>query len=131
MAMIVWSHAGFNAVTLLTGLQVITPDLLDAASIDRATGWSLFRYITLPMLKPASVVVVTFGLVNSFKMFGEIYGMTQGGPAKATESLGMYLYENAFQYWQLGYATAVGTIIFALCLLVNSVMARVGRVDWQ
>lgn len=130
-AMIVWSHAGFHAVTLLTGLQTITHDILDAASIDGASGWSLFRHITLPMLKPASIVVITFGLVSSFKMFGEIYVMTQGGPAKATEVLGMYLYENAFMYWQLGYATALGTVIFVICLAVNAIMARIGRVDWQ
>jgi ABC-type sugar transport system permease subunit len=131
LTMIVWGHAGFDAVTLLTGLQVITKELLDAAAIDGAHGWSLFRYITFPLLKPASVVVITFGLVNAFKIFGEIYVMTQGGPAKATEVLGLYLYENAFHYWQLGYATAVGTIIFIICLLVNAVMAKVGRVDWQ
>lgn len=131
LAMIVWGNAGFNAVTLLTGLQVITEDILDASSIDGASGWSLLRHITLPMLKPASVLVVTFGLVNAFRIFGPIYVMTLGGPARATEVLGLYLYENAFHYWNLGYATAIGTVIFAICLLVNAVMARFGRVDWR
>lgn len=131
LTMIVWSIAGFNAVTLLAGLQVITDDIVEAATLDGATKWSLFRYITLPLLKPASVVVVNFGLVGAFKMFGEIYVMTQGGPAKATEVLGMYLYENAFHYWQLGYATAVSTVIFVICLVVQAVMARVGHVDWR
>jgi ABC-type sugar transport system permease subunit len=131
MALIVWGHAGFDAVTLLAGLQVITQDILEAASIDGAHGWSLFRYITLPLLKPASVVVITFGLVNSFKLFGEIYVMTGGGPALSTEVLGLYLYQNAFHYWQLGYATAVGTVVAAICLFVNYVTSKVGRVDWQ
>jgi ABC-type sugar transport system permease subunit len=131
LTMIVWSIAGFNAVTLLAGLQVITDDIVEAATLDGATKWSLFRYITLPLLKPASVVVVNFGLVGAFKMFGEIYVMTQGGPAKATEVLGMYLYENAFHYWQLGYATAISTVIFVICLIVQAVMARVGHVDWR
>ena len=131
LTLIVWGHVGFDAVTLLTGLQVITTDILEAACIDGATGWSLFRHITLPMLKPASVVVIAFGLVNAFKMFGEIYVMTGGGPANATEVFGLYLYQNAFHYWQLGYATAVGTIVFGICLIVNAIMARVGRVDWQ
>jgi len=130
MALIVWGHAGFDAVTLLAGLQVITQEILDASAIDGAHGWSLFRYITLPLLKPASVVVITFGLVNSFKLFGEIYVMTRGGPALSTEVLGLYLYQNAFHYWQLGYATAVGTVIAAICLFVNYVTSRVGRVDW-
>jgi ABC-type sugar transport system permease subunit len=130
MALIVWGHAGFDAVTLLAGLQVITQDILEAAGIDGAHGWSLFRYITLPMLKPASVVVITFGLVNSFKLFGEIYVMTGGGPALSTEVLGLYLYQNAFHYWQLGYATAVGTVVAAICLFVNYVTSKVGRVDW-
>jgi len=131
LTMIVWSIAGFNAITLLAGLQVITDDIVEAATLDGATRWPLFRYITLPMLKPASVVVVNFGLVGAFKVFGEIYVMTQGGPAKATEVLGLYLYENAFHYWQLGYATAVGTVIFAICLIVQAVMSRLGRVDWR
>ncbi len=108
-----------------------TLTMIEAATLDGATRWPLFRYITLPMLKPASVVVVNFGLVGAFKVFGEIYVMTQGGPAKATEVLGLYLYENAFHYWQLGYATAVGTVIFALCLIVQAVMSRLGRVDWR
>ena len=131
LIMIVWSQAGFNAVTLLAGLQVITQDILEAAALDGAKGWSLFRYITLPLLKPASVVVITFGLVGAFKMFGPIYVMTQGGPHRATEVLGMYLYENAFHYYQIGYATAIGTVIFLICLAVNAFMDRVGQVDWQ
>jgi multiple sugar transport system permease protein len=131
MSLIVWAHAGFYAVTLLAGLQVITQDVVEAAKIDGAQGWSMLRGITLPMLKPASIVVITVSLVNAFKLFGEIYVMTQGGPALATEVLGLYLYENAFHYWQLGYASAVGTVIAAICLSVNFVMARLGRVDWQ
>ncbi|MBV7339394.1 sugar ABC transporter permease [Chloroflexi bacterium TSY] len=131
MALIVWGQAGFNAVTLLAGLQIITQEILDAAAIDGAHGWSLFRYITLPMLKPASVVVITFSLINSFKLFGEIFVMTQGGPALSTEVLGLYLYENAFHYWQLGYATAVGSVIAVIAFIVNYIMSKIGRVDWQ
>jgi multiple sugar transport system permease protein len=130
LTMIVWSNAGFNAVTLLAGLQTITEDVLDAAAIDGAAGWSLFRYITLPLLKPASITVITWGLVSAFRIFGPIYVMTQGGPGRSTEVLGMYIYENAFHYWQLGYATALSTIVFLICLGINAVMARVGRVDW-
>jgi multiple sugar transport system permease protein len=130
LTMIVWSNAGFNAVTLLAGLQTITEDILDAAAIDGAAGWSLFRYITLPLLKPASITVITWGLVSAFRIFGPIYVMTQGGPGRSTEVLGMYIYENAFHYWQLGYATALSTIVFLICLGINAVMARVGRVDW-
>ena len=130
LTMIVWSNAGFNAVTLLAGLQTITEDVLDAAAIDGAAGWSLFRHVTLPLLKPASITVITWGLVSAFRLFGEIYVMTQGGPGRATEVLGMYIYENAFHYWQLGYATALSTIVFLICLGINAVMAKVGRVDW-
>lgn len=130
LTMIVWSNAGFNAVTLLAGLQTITEDILDAAAIDGAAGWSLFRHITLPLLKPASITVITWGLVSAFRIFGPIYVMTQGGPGRSTEVLGMYIYENAFHYWQLGYATALSTIVFLICLGINAVMARVGRVDW-
>jgi multiple sugar transport system permease protein len=131
LTMIVWSNAGFNAVTLLAGLQTITKDVLDAAAIDGAAGWSLFRHITLPLLKPASITVITWGLVTAFSLFGPIYVMTQGGPGVATEVLGMYIYSNAFHYWQLGYATALSTVVFIICLIINAIMARVGRVDWR
>jgi ABC-type sugar transport system permease subunit len=131
LTMIVWSNAGFNAVTFLAGLQTITQDVLEAAAIDGASGWSLFRHITLPLLKPASIAVITWGLVTAFRLFGPIYVMTQGGPGKATEVLGMYIYENAFHYWQLGYATALSTVVFIICLIINAIMARVGRVDWR
>jgi multiple sugar transport system permease protein len=131
LTMIVWSNAGFNAVTLLAGLQSITEDVLEAAAIDGALGWSLFRHITMPLLKPATVTVITWGLVTAFSLFGPIYVMTQGGPGMATEVLGMYIYSNAFHYWQLGYATALGTVVFVICLIINAIMARVGRVDWR
>ncbi|MHB1296297.1 MAG: carbohydrate ABC transporter permease [Anaerolineae bacterium] len=128
---IIWGSAGFNAVTLLAGLQVVTKDILEAATMDGASGWSLFRHITFPMLKPTTVVVLAFGLIGAFKMFGEIYTLTMGGPALATEVLGMYLYTNAFQYWRLGYASAISSLILIVSLVVNIIMARVGRVDWQ
>jgi multiple sugar transport system permease protein len=131
LTMIVWSNAGFNAVTLLAGLQTITEDVLEAAAIDGALGWSLFRHITLPLLKPATITVITWGLVTAFSLFGPIYVMTQGGPGMATEVLGMYIYSNAFHYWQLGYATALSTVVFVICLIINAIMARVGRVDWR
>ncbi len=131
LAFIIWGSAGFNAVTLLAGLQVITKDILEAATMDGAEGWPLFRYITFPMLKPTTVVVIAFGLIGAFKMFGEIYTLTMGGPAYATEVLGMYLYTNAFQYWRLGYASAISTLILIISLVVNMIMTRVGRVDWQ
>ncbi len=131
LSMIIWSRAGLGAVTLLAGLQVITRDLVDAATIDGAAGWSLFRHITLPLLKPATVVVTTTNLIASFMMFGEIYILTQGGPEKATEILGLYVYHTAFHYWQLGYATTISTVVFAITLVINAVMAKVGKVDWQ
>jgi multiple sugar transport system permease protein len=131
LSLIVWARVGFNAITLLAGLQVITHDLLDAAAIDGAKGWSLFRNITLPMLKPATVVVTTTNLIGSFMMFGEIYVLTMGGPQKATEILGLYIYHTAFQYWQVGYGTTISTVVFAITLVVNAVMAKVGRLDWQ
>lgn len=131
LSMIVWANAGFNAVTLLAGLQTIGQDILEAASIDGASGWSQFWHITMPLLKPASITVITWGLVSAFKLFGPIYVMTQGGPGRATEVLGMYIYENAFHYWQLGYATALSTVVFVICLAINALMAKVGRVDWR
>jgi len=131
LSMIVWANAGFNAVTLLAGLQAITQDILEAASIDGASGWSLFWRITMPLLKPASITAITWGLVSAFKLFGPIYVMTQGGPGMATEVLGMYIYSNAFHYWQLGYATALSTVVFVICLGINAIMAKVGRVDWR
>jgi len=131
IVMIVWSQAGFNAVTLLSGLQTITQDILESAALAGASGWSMFRYITLPLLRPTSAVVLSTSLVGAVRMFAEIFVMTQGGPARATATLGLYLHEVGFKYWQLGYATAISTVILVLCQIANLVSARAGRVDWR
>jgi multiple sugar transport system permease protein len=131
MIMIVWMTVGFNAVTLLSGLQTIAQDIRESAVLDGATGWTMFRHVTFPLLRPASVVVITVNLITAFQMFGQIYVTTMGGPAKMTEVIGMYIYENAFHYWQLGFATSLGTIVFVICLVVNAIMGRIGETDWR
>ena len=110
LTMIVWSIAGFNAITLLAGLRVIWTTS-SGGHLDGATRWPLFRYITLPMLKPASVVVVNFGLVSAFKVFGEICDDQGGGKATGAGPVSV---RERFPLLAAGYATAVGTVIFAI-----------------
>lgn len=119
-----WKDLGFVAVILLSGLQAIPEELYDAAAVDGAGGWSRFRYVTLPLLSPATFFVVVISLINSFQVFDQIWVMTGGGPAGATSVVVEQIVKNAFAYGQIGYASALSWVLFAVILLVTLVQTR-------
>ena len=108
-----WWSAGFNTVVYLAGLQGIAPELYEAARTDGATGWALFRHITLPSLRPVTFYVIVIDTITSFQMFGESFVMTQGGPLGATTTLTYRLYSAAFKELELGYAAALSVVFLA------------------
>jgi multiple sugar transport system permease protein len=112
----VWKNFGYNMLVFLAGLQSISEELYDAASLDGATAWHRFRHITLPMLGPTFVFVGVVTLIASFQIFSEPYVMTQGGPLKSTLTLVLYMYEEGFRWWRLGLAAAIAVILFLLTL---------------
>ena len=114
----VWTWSGFNAFYFLAGLQSIPDELKEAAMIDGANRWQLLTRITVPLLRPVTMFVVIQSIIGSYGLFAQPLLLTGGGPADATLTIVMYLYQNGFQYFKLGYASAIGyslvVIVFAL-----------------
>jgi len=110
----VWKTTPFVAILLIAGLQVIPEDLYRAARVDGAGSWHVFRKITLPLLKPAVLVVLLFRTLDAFRVFDAVYVLTGGGPANTTETLSIYAYKILFQTLQFGYGSTLSVIVF-LC----------------
>jgi ABC-type sugar transport system permease subunit len=128
-AMRVWKALGSNMVLLLAGLQSIPRDLYEAARVDGAGRWATFRYVTLPGLRPMLVYVVAMDIIYLAQGFAEIYVLTQGGPLGSTTTVNYLVYTEAFQYNQMGSASAMAFVLFALIigfsvLAVRGVMGR-------
>jgi len=119
--MSVWKGLGYNMVIFLAGLQGIPQMYYESAKIDGAGKFQAFKNITLPLLSPTTFFVLVISIISSFQVFDQIFVMTSGGPAHATEVIIYYIYHNAFQIFRMGYASALAfclfIIIFALTLL--------------
>ncbi len=127
IAMNVWKNMGYNMVLFLAGLQGIPDVYYEAAKIDGARGWQLFRHITLPLLSPVMLFVLVISVINSFQVFGAIYIMTKGGPLDATNVLVYHLYFKGFQDLQMGYAAALAWVLFAFLFVITIVQTRFAR----
>lgn len=129
----IWKDIGFVTVIYLAGLQDIPEHLYEAAALDGVTGWQRFWHITFPMLMPTTFFVTTISLISSFQVFDQVWVMTQGGPAGATSVMVELIYKNAFSYYQMGYASAISWVLFALIFAVtiaqNLLQKRVDRSD--
>jgi len=121
----VWKDTGFIAVLYLAGLQGISKEYYEAASLDGADPWQQFRYVTWPLLTPTTFFVVIISLINSFQVFDQVYVMTEGGPVGATSVLVEQIYKHAFKYGQMGYASAMSWALFALVFAATLVQMRV------
>jgi multiple sugar transport system permease protein len=123
----VWKDAGFVMVILLAGLQNVPEDLLDAARLDGANAWQSFWRVTFPLLSPSTYFVVVISLINGFQVFDQIYVMTGGGPAGASRPLVQEIYDLTFRYGDVGGASALSWMLFALILFVTLVQNRLQR----
>jgi multiple sugar transport system permease protein len=110
----VWIWVGFSMIVYSAGLEGIPVELYEAAKIDGASWWKTFWRITVPMLKPATLVVVTMTLLWELKVFDIIYALTQGGPGDASKVLAYIMYIEAFQAWNFGTAAAISVILFVM-----------------
>lgn len=108
----VWKTTPFVVLLLMAGLQAIPQDLEQAARVDGASGWTIFRKITMPLLKPVILIVLIFRTLDAFRVFDAIYVLTGGGPANTTETLSIYAYKILFQTLQFGYGSAVSMAVF-------------------
>jgi len=120
----VWKRLGFNTVVYLAGLQTIPHSIYEAAEVDGASRWNLFRRISVPMLAPTTLLLAIMSVIDSFMVFDQVFIMTGGGPIGHTEVLGLLLYKLAFRYLDLGGASAVGWVMFAL-------IAGISLVQWR
>ena len=124
---VVWQQLGFQVVIFLAGLQGIPRIYYEAARIDGATPWDLFRHVTLPLLNPVIVFSVVITTINALQLFDQIVNINftdQGGPLNRTLSIALYMYQEAFGRARLGYAAAVTVVLFAIILIVTLIQLR-------
>ncbi|WP_324715848.1 sugar ABC transporter permease [Carboxydochorda subterranea] len=125
--MSIWKTAGFDMVVYLAALASIPREYYEAASIDGASAWSTFRHITLPLLAPTTLFLLVVGVISAMQLFTQPFIMTGGGPGRATIAPVQYIYENAFKYYDMGYAAALGYVLFTIILALTLVQMRVLR----
>jgi multiple sugar transport system permease protein len=129
-AMVTWKNVGFYVIIYLAGLQYIPRSCLEAIELEGASAWQRFRHLTLPLLLPQTILVVTLSTINGFQLFIEPYVMTGGGPLRRTYSIVLYLYTNAFSYQKMGYAATIGVALAAIIGTVVLVQRRlIGKAE--
>jgi multiple sugar transport system permease protein len=130
--MSVWKVLGYNMVLLLVGLKNIPATLYEAASIDGAFGWRMFQRITLPLLRPILLFVIVVSTINAYNVFTQVYVMTTGSQAAPGSQLRVLvfdIYQNGFQFFKMGYASAEAVVLTLIILVLTLVQFRVIRVE--
>ncbi|MCL4425897.1 MAG: sugar ABC transporter permease [Firmicutes bacterium] len=126
-AVVIWQSLGFHIIMFLAGLQAIPTVFYEAAMIDGANRWQVFRSITLPLLNPTIVFLAVMGSIASLKIFTQVMNMTfegTGGPLHSTITLVLYIYQMAFTRFQMGYASAVTVILFMIIIVITVIQMR-------
>jgi lactose/L-arabinose transport system permease protein len=122
-----WHYTGQSAIIYLAQLQSIPGELYEAAQVDGASAWQRFRNVTLPGLRPALLLTVILSTIGTLQLFDEPYVLTNGGPDNATLTVGMYLYQNGFKYFDFGYASAIGYALTIIIAVVSLIQFRLFR----
>ena len=120
----VWQTLGYNVVVYLAGLQNVPETYYEAARIDGASPWSLFRSITLPLLSPSTFFILVMSIISSFQVFAQIHVMTQGGPLQSTTVIVYYIYQHAFEGYRMGYSSAMAFVLFAVIFSLTLVQMK-------
>jgi multiple sugar transport system permease protein len=123
----IWRHMGLVAMLFLAGLQNIPRSLYEAAALEGATEWQMFRRITLPLLRPVMVFVLVTSVTGSFQIFDTIAVTTTGGPLDATRVIVYYIVQNAFSFYRMGYASAMSMVLCLVMLAYTALQMRVMR----
>jgi multiple sugar transport system permease protein len=131
IALGVWRNFGFDMVIFLAALQGINPALYEAARVDGATSWQVFRRITLPLLRPAILFLAIVTSSGYLQLFEEPFVMTGGGPLNSTLSVSMYVYQQGFSFLNLGYASAVAYALFVAIVVLAVIQFRLLRSEEQ
>lgn len=112
---------GLNMILYIAALQAIPRDYEEAARLEGASGWQVFRMVTWPLLAPSTLIIMVITTIGSFKVFDHIYLMTDGGPENGTLVLAFYIYQQAFEFFNVGYASALAMIMFVIVLALTIV----------
>ncbi|MFC3801417.1 carbohydrate ABC transporter permease [Cohnella sp. GCM10012308] len=125
----VWFLLGYNMIIYLAALQEVSSELLEAAKIDGARPTQILRKIIWPLVSPTTFLLLITGLIMTIKTFGIIQATTQGGPGNSTTILSLYVYQNAFRYYDMGYAATVSWALFLIILLIT-LLQWLGQKKW-
>ena len=123
----VWKTFGINMILFAAGLAGIPDHYYEAARIDGANGWQRFWRITMPLLSPTTLFIMVLSFIGSFQVFDLVYILTYGGPLGSTKVLVFYLYEHAFKFFNMGYASAVAYVLFAILFVLTMIQIRYFR----
>ena len=123
-----WQWTPFAFLVLLATLATLPPDIYEAARLDRASAWQRFRYLTLPLIRPAVVMVVILRTMTALSAFAAIFAATGGGPGSATEILNLYAYRTSFSELNLGYGASLAVVLLAMTMAVSWLLFRRRRV---
>ncbi|MGI6206794.1 MAG: carbohydrate ABC transporter permease [Anaerolineae bacterium] len=118
-AMSIWSSAGYYMVLWLAGLQAVPEEYYEAARMDGAGKWQTFRHVTLPLLKPTAIFIIMISMIGAFQVFGPQYMLTGGGPFYATTTMVFYIWQQAFNFYRMGYAATISILLFVMILIVS------------
>ena len=125
--MSLWKGVGYDAALFLAGLQGVSPELYEVATIDGVTRWRQFRHITLPLLTPTTFFVITNALITSIQVFEYTWILTKGGPQNATTTMVFYIYQQGFQRLRMGHASAIAYVLFVVLAIIMIVHWRLQR----
>ncbi len=123
----VWKNLGFDLVLFSAALQAIPPEYYEASSLEGASSWQDFRYVTLPQLRPIVLLVCITAVIRSFQVFTIVLAMTQGGPINATRTIVYHIYEQGIQYDEMGYASAAAVVLLVIVAAMTYAQMRLGR----
>ncbi len=124
-----WNNAGFAMILFLAGLESIPKEIIESATIDGANGWQLLTRIRLPLIRYVVLLWLLLNTIGLFGMFDLVFGLTRGGPGNATELVGIYVYNQGFQFFELGYGSAAAMVMLVISLCFALIYLRLMRVD--
>lgn len=125
----VWMRFGFNVIVYVAGLLSIPTTYYEAAEISGANAFQKFRYITLPLLAPITLMLAVLNTIDSLKIIGEIYMLTAGGPAGSTKTIGFLMYETAFEFGWMGRGSAMAVVLFVITMVITLIQRKVSNSD--
>lgn len=125
----IWRGIGFAMILMTSGLSAIPDDLYEAARMDGATAWQTFRRLTLPLMVPTIFLYLLVSTVTTIAIFSLVYALTRGGPAGATEIIGIYVYNQSFDAYRLGYGSAIAVVLLIFSLFIGMFYVRALKVE--